>query len=48
MNGNSPGKLPFFLILLSLLLFLAGFNLGEAAFVWERAVQICLSCIGIG
>ncbi len=48
MNGNSSRKLPFFLILLSLLLFLTGFNLGEAAFVWERAVQICLSCIGIG
>lgn len=48
MNGISYRKLPFFLILLSLLLFLAGLNLGEADFVWERAVQICLSCIGIG
>jgi hypothetical protein len=48
MNGSPAGKMPFFLILLFLLLFLAGLNLGEAAFVWERAVQICLSCIGIG
>ena len=41
-------KLPFLVIILSLLFFLGGLNLGEPAFVWERAVRICLSCIGIG
>jgi len=41
-------RLPFLVILLFLFLFLAGLNLGEPAFVWERAVRICLSCIGIG
>jgi len=35
--------LSFFLILL-----LIGINTGEVAVVWEKAVNICLSCIGIG
>jgi len=50
-NRQGDGKvknLPFLVIVLSLLLFLGGLNLGEPAFVWERAVRICLSCIGIG
>jgi len=48
MQGEGMNRLSFLVILLSLLLFLIGLNLGEPAFVWERAARICLSCIGSG
>jgi len=41
-------KLPFFLLLFFLLLFLIGANSGEPGRVLEQSWQICLSCIGIG
>jgi len=45
---SAPRKLPYILLLLSILLLLAGINAGEVASVWEKAVRICYSCIGIG
>jgi hypothetical protein len=41
-------KIPFLLLLLFLILFVLGVNLGEVASVWDKAVRVCLSCIGIG
>ena len=41
-------KLPIFLIVLFLVIMIAGLSLGEYAHVLEKAVSICLSCIGIG
>lgn len=41
-------KLPFFVLVFFLLLFLAGVISGEPSRVLELANQICLSCIGIG
>lgn len=31
-----------------LLLFTAGIFRGDVLFLWRRATQLCLSCIGIG
>jgi len=36
------------LFLAAVALCVAGINLGETATVFEKAVTICLSCIGIG
>ncbi len=41
-------RTPLVLILLFLLLWLAGVNLGEPTRVLEQAKSICLACIGIG
>jgi len=41
-------KLPFFVLLFFLLLFMAGVMSGEPSRVLEQSWQICLSCIGIG
>lgn len=41
-------KGPFILLSLFLLLWIAGVATGEPARVLEQAVQVCLSCIGIG
>jgi hypothetical protein len=41
-------KLPFFLIVVFLALFLIGINTGDVPVVLEKATRICLSCIGIG
>lgn len=38
----------FALMILFLILLIAGINAGEVAVVWEKAVSICLSCMGIG
>lgn len=38
----------FLLLLLSLVLLVTGIAVGEVDVVWEKAVNICLSCIGIG
>lgn len=40
--------LPYALLLVFLVLFAAGVTLGEPEAVFEKAVTICLSCIGIG
>jgi len=41
-------KDPFILLSFFLLLWIAGVASGEPARVLEQAVQVCLSCIGIG
>lgn len=41
-------RIPFLLLLLFVGLLVAGINLGEVPVVLEKAVNICLSCIGIG
>jgi hypothetical protein len=41
-------KMPFILLFAFLLLFLFGLNAGEVASVFEKAVTLCLACIGIG
>ena len=48
MNNTKSRKTPFLLLLLFLVLLLVGINVGEVSAVWEKAVRICLSCIGIG
>ncbi len=45
---GTPRKLPLILLVVSLILFIFGINSGEPSSVWEKAVRICLSCIGIG
>ena len=39
---------PFITILLFLIMGILGIMTGEAGRVLEQAVQVCLSCIGIG
>jgi len=41
-------KLPLFLFVLFVVIMIAGLSLGEYAYVLEKAITICLSCIGIG
>ena len=41
-------KAPYFVLSFFLLLWLAGVISGETERVLEQALQICLSCIGIG
>jgi hypothetical protein len=41
-------KLPLILFVLFVVIMIAGLSLGEYAYVLEKAVSICLSCIGIG
>ena len=41
-------KAPYFVLSFFLLLWLAGVVSGETERVLEQALQICLSCIGIG
>jgi hypothetical protein len=49
MTMSAPSrKLPFLLFLLFVCLLVLGVNLGEVPVVLEKAVSICLSCIGIG
>ena len=48
MKNTKSRKTPFLLLLLFLVLLLVGINVGEVSAVWEKAVRICLSCIGIG
>lgn len=37
----------FLLLFFFLILLVIGINTGEVASVWEKAVTICLSCMGI-
>jgi hypothetical protein len=39
---------PFLLVLFFSLLIVVGINTGEVPAMLEKAVKICLSCIGIG
>jgi len=48
MEKSTSRNLPFLLLILFLVLFIVGINLGEVSAVWEKAVRVCLSCIGIG
>lgn len=41
-------KLSIVLFVLFVAIMVAGLSLGEYAYVLEKAVSICLSCIGIG
>lgn len=41
-------KLPIFLFVLFVVLMVVGLGLGEYSYVLEKAISICLSCIGIG
>ncbi len=40
--------IPLFLFLISSAFFVAGILLGEPASLWQKAVALCMSCIGIG
>jgi len=40
--------IPYALLLIFTALFISGINLNEYLAVLEKAVKICLSCIGIG
>jgi hypothetical protein len=49
MTMPSPSRnLPFLVFLLFVCLLVLGINLGEVPVVLEKAVNLCLSCIGIG
>jgi len=41
-------KLPIILFILFVVIMIAGLSLGEYSSVLEKAITICLSCIGIG
>lgn len=41
-------KLPWILFALSVVLMVIGLKMGEYGAVLEKAVTVCLSCIGIG
>jgi len=41
-------RLPLILLFVSIILILIGLRLGEFRMVLEKAISICLSCIGIG
>lgn len=41
-------KLPIILFALFVVIMVVGLSLGEYAYVLEKAISICLSCIGIG
>ena len=41
-------KIPYILLVISVLMMLGGIFLGEVSKVIETAVAICLGCIGIG
>ncbi|MBN2688312.1 MAG: hypothetical protein JXR85_09075 [Deltaproteobacteria bacterium] len=41
-------KTPFVLFFIFLAMFIIGINVNEASAVWEKAVRVCFSCIGIG
>ncbi|UCE40537.1 MAG: hypothetical protein JSV17_13930 [Candidatus Aminicenantes bacterium] len=41
-------KLPLIIFVVFVVIMIAGLSLGEYAYVLEKAVTICLSCIGIG
>jgi hypothetical protein len=41
-------KLPFILVILFLVLLVIGINLGDVSSVFEKAIRVCLSCMGIG
>jgi len=43
-----PRQAPFWILLLFVFLLVLGINLGEVPVVLEKAVSLCLSCIGIG
>jgi len=47
-NKRPIRKAPFVVIPIFLLLWMIGVAAGEPARVLEQAVQVCLSCIGIG
>jgi hypothetical protein len=36
------------MLLIFTILLIIGINMGEVSSVWEKAVKVCLSCIGIG
>jgi hypothetical protein len=48
MKTKMKRKTPFVLFLLSAALIIIGLRSGEFAAVLEKAVTVCLSCIGIG
>lgn len=48
MNQDKKRINPFLLVVIFSLLLVAGINAGEVPAVLEKAVKICLSCIGIG
>lgn len=47
MINRSP-LISYLVLLVFLILFILGINLGEVDSVFEKGVAICLSCIGIG
>ncbi|MGV1100180.1 CD1871A family CXXC motif-containing protein [Thiovibrio sp. JS02] len=47
-NARRIRKAPFAVLTFFLLLWLIGVATGEPGRVMEQAIQVCLSCIGIG
>jgi hypothetical protein len=41
-------RVPFILVILFLVLVVIGINLGDVSSVFEKAIRVCLSCMGIG
>ncbi len=47
-TGRRTRVLPLVLFLTAVAMVVTGINLGEATTVFEKAVTVCLACIGIG
>ena len=48
MKRKRRPRLPFILLVVSAILVIAGLKLGEYETVLEKAITVCLGCIGIG
>ncbi len=44
---KSGYKTPYLLLIFFLIVLVVGINIGEVEVVLEKAISICLSCIGI-
>jgi hypothetical protein len=46
--NHKTRKIPFLVLLIFLILSIIGININEVTAVWEKAVGVCFSCMGIG